>query len=126
MPGCAAGSQGESEAEVESDGRLCKVRKFVQVQAVDLEVGDLINKTSIFGPNAKIPRHIKVHAAAVRKGSTNLTIDSIREIVDGIENKRAATRQGTLTCECCSTCAIADVAMRTNPVVAADIDFLIF
>jgi len=70
------------------------VRKFVQVQAVDLEVGDLINKTSIFGPNAKIPRHIKVHAAAVRKGSTDLTIDSIREIVDGIENKRAAARQG--------------------------------
>src|SRR5437773_9044665 len=85
---------GESIAEVESDGGLCEVSYFVEVQRVQCEIRSLKDQTAVFGANTEVARDVEVEAAAVDECSLRLPIDSIRqEVIDWIEDQRAAARQ---------------------------------
>jgi hypothetical protein len=58
------------------------------------EIGRLVNESAIFRANTKVARYIEIEASTVDEGSTRLSINTIREVVDRIENQRTAARQG--------------------------------
>ncbi len=85
---------GEAISEVESDGWLCEVRYFVEVQRIQCEIRSLKDQTAVFGANTEVARDVEVEAAAVDECSLRLPIDSIRqEVIDWIEDQRASASQ---------------------------------
>src|SRR5437667_9627297 len=85
---------GESISEVESDGGLCEVGYFVQVQRVQCEIRSLKDQTAVFGANTEVARDVEVEAAAVDECYLRLPIDSIRQkVTDWIDDQRASARQ---------------------------------
>src|SRR5215475_1349960 len=84
----------ELEPEIESGGRLSEVSHFIEVQCGLSEIGRLVNKSAIFRANTKVARYIEIESSTVDEGSTGLPINAIREVIDRIENQRAAACQG--------------------------------
>src|SRR5262245_58385808 len=91
----SAGGPVESlEADDNSSGRLCKVGEFVEIQLIELKVGNLIQKAPILCTKSDIVRDSKIRAASVYKGATSLLIGSRHdELVCGIEEHSTSASQ---------------------------------
>ena len=87
----------ELEPEIKSGGRLSEVSHFIEVQCRLGEIGRLVYEPAIFRANTKVPRYIEIEASTVDEGSTGLPVNTIREVIDGIEDQRSAARQGIWT-----------------------------
>src|SRR5258707_280145 len=70
-------SGGKLESDKESDGRLCEVGDFVEVQSIHIEIGRLKHKPAIFCANTKIARDIKVSSSAINERSFRLPINAV-------------------------------------------------
>jgi len=70
------------------------VSHFIEVQCAVREIGRLVNQPAIFRPDTKVARYIEIDPSTVDEGSAGLAIDTIREVIDRIENQRTAARQG--------------------------------
>src|SRR5262245_12142073 len=68
---------GELESDKKSDGRLCEVGNFVEVQTVQCEVWNFEHETSIFGAHAKRTCQVEIDAASVYKRCLRLPVDTV-------------------------------------------------
>jgi hypothetical protein len=85
---------GESESEKESDGGLCQVSEFVEVELAEPKIGDLVYKPAILGAYSKVIRDIEIGAAAIDESTSGLPVrTSHDELVSGIENECSAASQ---------------------------------
>jgi len=84
----------ELEAEVKSNGRLCKVSEFVQIETVDIKIRHLVNKAAILRTNAEVPRDIEVGASTVNERAASLPFRSAQdELARRIEDHGSASAQ---------------------------------
>src|SRR5215510_2501708 len=85
---------GESESEKESDGGLCQVSEFVEVELAEPKVGNLVYQSAILGAHTKATRDIEIGAAAVDESTSRLLVQSRHdEFVGRIEDQRSAATQ---------------------------------
>src|SRR5439155_24437800 len=74
--------------EIESEGRLCEVGEFVEIECGDTKVGDFVHKPAILRTQSEVVRDIEIRAAAVHKGSTRLPLGTGHaELVGRIEDQ---------------------------------------
>ena len=86
---------GMSEPEVETDGWLSEVSKFVEVKTVHTEIRNLINKATILAAHTKVVRDMEIGSAAVHECATGLSFRPCSEISVGrIEHQRATACEG--------------------------------
>src|SRR2546425_10520714 len=50
----------ELESEKESDGGLCQVSDFVEVEGVELKVGNLVHEAAILGAHTKVGCDVEI------------------------------------------------------------------
>ena len=82
------------ESEKESDGWLCKVGDFIEVQAVECEIGDVIDKTAVFGTHAEVACNVVIQTAAINKRRFGLPAHAIStRPVCGIKDERTGSCQ---------------------------------
>src|SRR5688572_27525873 len=85
-------SNGPSESEVESGGRLRKVRECIEAQECVLEVRSLVDKAAVLRTNAEVVGDIEVHPSPVKERGFRLPIGKGNaDVVARIKNQRAAT-----------------------------------
>ena len=86
--GTLKGEKGELESEEETQGRLCQVGELVEIEPVDIEVGDLVHKAAIFRAHTKVARDVEVGSAAVNEGSARLSFGAAHDkLLSRIENQ---------------------------------------
>src|SRR5437867_12689641 len=67
------------ESDKESDGGLCQVSEFVEIESVEPKVWNLVYEPAIFGANTKVPCNIEIRAAAIHEGAARLSFRSGHE-----------------------------------------------
>ena len=89
-----AGVHGELESDKESDGRLCQVSEFVEVECVESEVGNFVYEPAILRANPKVLRDIEIGAAAIHESAPRLSFRSGHdELLSRIEYQCATSAQ---------------------------------
>ena len=53
--------------------------EFVEIEPVDVEVGNLVHKAAIFRAHTKVARDVEIGSAAVHKSSTRLSFGAAHD-----------------------------------------------
>src|SRR5690349_16119564 len=83
-----------SEPEVKACGWLGEMRDFVDGQAIDIEIGDLVNISAIFRADTEGMRDVEVHTASVDECALGLSLRTGDDI-----SVRWIKHQRTRSCE---------------------------
>jgi hypothetical protein len=91
-------ANGGLELEIQSDGGLCEVGNFVDIEPAGIEVGRLIDVAAIFRANTNMFCKIPVHAATIKKRPSCLAVDAVdAAFICRIEDKSTAAGQRVWT-----------------------------
>jgi len=93
--GAASGREGrELESDKESDGRLCQVSEFIEVECVQFKVGNFVYEPAIFRADTKVLRDIEIGATAIYESASCLAFRSGHdELLCRIEYQRSTSAQ---------------------------------
>src|SRR5262245_38701799 len=86
------------EAEIESNGRVCQVSKVIEVERIESEIRNFVDKPTILRAHAEVPNDVDIGAATVDEGATRLTVGSGHdELFSRIEDQSAAPAKDVRT-----------------------------
>src|SRR6478752_1903145 len=86
------GWEGRLESEVDACRGLSQVGDFVEVQAVDIKVRNLVNVAAILATHAEVTVDVKVHAGSIDECAFGLTLRTGHYVsIRRIEHESAST-----------------------------------